>query len=175
MTATLSELLGRERPAAAALAVFALAAATLLGAWYFQYVLKLPPCPLCLEERLPYVVVIPLSMLMVIAALVRAPAKLLTVGFAAIIVAVLCGAALGTYHAGVEWHWWAGPTDCTGTLTDLKANGPLINQLNSFNVVRCDDTGWRFLGLSLAGYNALISLAMAAIAAIGLWAQKAAA
>jgi disulfide bond formation protein DsbB len=163
----------REEPAAAAaLAIFVLSAATMLGAYYFELALRMPPCPLCLEERLPYVVVIPLSLLMMIAALVRAPAKLLTVGFVVIIVAVLCGAALGAYHAGVEWHWWAGPTDCTGTLTDLKSNGPLINQLNSFNVVRCDEAAWRFLGLSLAGYNVVISLAMAAIAAVGLLAQR---
>ena len=58
-----------EPAAAAALAIFALSSATILGAYYFELVLKLPPCPLCLEERLPYVVVIPLSMLMVIAAL----------------------------------------------------------------------------------------------------------
>ena len=91
----------------------------LLGAWYFQYVLKLPPCPLCLEERLPYHVVIPLSLLMAIAALARAPHKLLATGFVVIIVTALCGAAIGTYHAGVEWHLWAGPTDCSGPLTDL--------------------------------------------------------
>ena len=120
-----------EPAAAAALAVFALGAATLAGAWYFQLVLKLAPCPLCLEERIAYHVVIPLSLLMAIAALVRAPHKLLTVGFVAIIVAVLCNAVLGTYHAGVEWHLWAGPTDCTGPLTDLNAGGSLLNQLHS--------------------------------------------
>ena len=67
-----------------------------------------------------------------------------------------CSAA---YHAGVEWHWWAGPTDCTGPLTDLRAGGSLLNQLQSIHVVRCDEAAWRFLGISLAGYNALISLA----------------
>jgi disulfide bond formation protein DsbB len=159
----------RGEPAAtAALAVFALSAATLIGVWYFQYVLKLPPCPLCLEERIPYHVVIPLSLLMAIAAIVHAPQKLVAVGFVVIIVAMLCGAALGTYHAGVEWKLWAGPTDCTGPLTDLKAGGPLLNQLQSINVVRCDEAAWRFLGISLAGYNVLISLALAAIAAYGL-------
>ena len=92
----------RGEPAAgAALAIFALSAATIVGAWYFEFVLRLPPCPLCLEERLPYHVVIPLSLLMAIAALARAPRTLLAVGFTAIIVATLCGAALGTYHAGV--------------------------------------------------------------------------
>jgi disulfide bond formation protein DsbB len=164
--------LSSEPAAAAALAVFALSAATLAGAWYFQLVVGLPPCPLCLEERIPYHIVIPLSLLMAIAALVRAPPKLLMVGFIAIVVAVACNAALGAYHAGVEWHWWAGPTDCTGPLTDLRAGGALLNQLQSIHVVRCDEAAWRFLGISLAGYNALISLVLAAIAAYGLAARK---
>jgi len=138
-------------------------------------VVKLPPCPLCLEQRIAYRVIIPLSLLMAIAALVRAPAKLLTVGFVAIIVAALCNAVLGTYHAGVEWHLWAGPTDCSGPLTDLTAGGSLIDQLHSVHVVRCDEAAWRFLGISLAGYNVLISLALAAIAACGLISRKPAA
>jgi disulfide bond formation protein DsbB len=163
----------RGEPAAvAAILIFALSTATILGAWYFEYVLKLPPCPLCLEERLPYHVVIPLSLLMAIAALVRAPAKLLTVGFAAIIVTVLCGAVLGTYHAGVEWHWWAGPTDCSGPITDFKAGGSILGQIQTINVVRCDQAAWRFLGISLAGYNVLISLALATIAGYGLLASR---
>ncbi len=163
----------RAEPAvAAALAVFVISLATLCGAWFFEYVVKLPPCPLCLEERIPYHVVIPLSLLMAIAALVRAPAKLLVVGFIAIIVAVLCNVVLGTYHAGVEWHLWAGPADCTGPLTDLSAGGPLLNQLQSVHVVRCDEAAWRLLGISLAGYNALISLALAALAGVGLLARK---
>jgi disulfide bond formation protein DsbB len=175
MKATWNEQLRREPAAAAAVAIFVLSAATILGAWYFQYVLKLPPCPLCLEERLPYHIVIPLSLLMAIAAFVRAPRALITVGFVAIVAAVLCGAALGAYHAGVEWRFWPGPTDCSGPLTDLTAKGPLINQLQSIHVVRCDEAAWRFLGISLAGYNVLISLALAAIAAFGLLARKPAA
>ncbi len=172
MKATWSERLRREPAAAAALAIFALGAATILGAWYFQYVLKLQPCPLCLEERLPYHIVIPLSLLMAIAAFVRAPRALIIVGFAAIMATALCGAALAAYHAGVEWRWWLGPTDCTGPMTDFLAKGPLLNQLQSVHVVRCDEAAWRFLGLSLAGYNVLISLALAAIAAFGLFARK---
>ena len=109
---------------------------------------------------------------MAIAALVRAPPKLLMVGFAVIIVAMACNVALGAYHAGVEWHWWAGPTDCTGPLTDLRSGGSLLNQLQSIHVVRCDEAAWRFLGISLAGYNALISLLLAAIAGFGLVARK---
>jgi disulfide bond formation protein DsbB len=163
----------RSDPAAvAALAIFGLSAATILGAWYFQYVLKLPPCPLCLEERIPYHVVVPLALLMAIAALAQAPQKLLAVGFVVIIAAVLCGAALGTYHAGVEWHFWAGPTDCSGPITDFKAGGSILGQLNSIHVVRCDEAAWRLFGISLAGYNVLISLVLAALAAYGLWAPR---
>jgi disulfide bond formation protein DsbB len=168
MKDTWIDRLRREPAAAAALAIFVLSAATLLGAWYFEFVLKLAPCPLCLQERLPYHVVIPLSLLTAIAALVRAPPKLVMVGFLAILAAALCGAALGTYHSGVEWRWWPGPTDCSGPITDFRAKGPLLEQLQSVHVVRCDEAAWRFLGLSLAGYNVLISFALAALAVCGL-------
>jgi disulfide bond formation protein DsbB len=172
MKSTWSDQLRREPAAAAALAIFLLSSATLLGAWYFEFVVKLSPCPLCLEERLPYHIVIPLSLLVAIAALVRAPRTLIAVGFIAMLAALLCGAALGTYHAGVEWHWWPGPADCSGPVTDFRAKGPLLDQLQSVQVVRCDEAAWRFLGLSLAGYNVLVSLALAAIAAFGLLARK---
>jgi disulfide bond formation protein DsbB len=163
----------RGEPAAmAAILIFALSTATILGAWYFEYVRKLPPCPLCLEERLPYHIVIPLALLMAIAAFVRAPQKLLTVGFVAIIVTVLCGAVLGTYHAGVEWHFWAGPTDCSGPINNLNTGGSILGQIQTINVVRCDEAAWRLLGISLAGYNVLISLVLAAIAGYGLLASR---
>ena len=157
-----------EPAAAAAIAIFVLSLATLAGAWFFEYVLKLAPCPLCLMQRIPYHVVISLSLLLAIAALVRAPRNLLLVGFAAIAIAAACNIVLGIYHAGVEWHWCAGPADCSGPLTDLRTGGSLLDQLQSVHVVRCDEAAWRFLGLSLAGYNVLISLALAIIAGFGL-------
>ncbi len=161
-----------EPAAAAAFAIFALSAATLAGAWYFELVLKLAPCPLCLEERIAYHVIIPLSLLMAIAALVRAPHKLLAVGLTAIIIAALCNAVLGTYHAGVEWQFWAGPTECSGPLTSLSNGGSLLSRLDNLHVVRCDEAAWRFLGISLAGYNVLISLLLAGIAGFGLVAPQ---
>ncbi len=150
-----------------AAAIFVVSAATLLGALFFQYVLKLPPCPLCLDERIAYHIVIPLSLLIAVAAGAGAPRTLLTAGFVVVLVTVLCGAALAAYHAGVEWHFWAGPTDCSGPLGDLKAGGSMLSQLQTINVVRCDEAAWRFLGISLAGYDALICLLMAALAAYG--------
>jgi disulfide bond formation protein DsbB len=177
MTSTLlrQSLLDRARAepaAAAATAIFLLSLGTLAGAWFFEYVLKIAPCPLCLMQRIPYHVIIPLSLLLAIAALVRAPRSLLLVGFAAIAIAAACNVVLGIYHAGVEWHWWAGPTDCSGPLTDLRTGGSLLDQLHAVHVVRCDEAAWRFLGLSLAGYNVLISLALAIIAGFGLAAAR---
>ena len=136
MKATWSERLRRDPTALAALAIFAISAATILGAWFFQYVLKLPPCPLCLEQRLPYHIVIPLSLLMAVAAIVQAPRALICGRPARDHGGrELCGAALGAYHAGVEWHFWPGPTDCSGPITDFTTQGPLLDQLQS--VHRC--------------------------------------
>src|ERR1700723_743820 len=87
----LDRLRGEPAPAGA-LAIFVGSTATIVGAWYFEFVLRLPPCPLCLEERLPYHVVIPLSLLMAIAALARGPRTLLVVGFLAIVAAMLVSA-----------------------------------------------------------------------------------
>jgi disulfide bond formation protein DsbB len=165
-----SAQLRRQPAVVAAFVVFAGSTATILGAWYFQYVLRYQPCPLCLEERLPYYVVIPLSLVLAIAAILRAPRPLIVVGFLAIIAVMLASAALGAYHAGVEWRWWPGPTDCSGPMTDFTTK-PLLDQLRNMRVVRCDEAAWRLLGLSLAGYNVLISLALAGIAALGLAAQ----
>jgi disulfide bond formation protein DsbB len=80
--------------------------------------------------------------------------------------AALGNAGLGAYHAGVEWGLWQGPTDCTGPMLDLSKGG-LLDNLDKVKVVPCDKVQWRFLGLSLAGYNVLISLLMAAIAGWG--------
>ena len=87
-------------------------------------------------------------------------------GLGAIAIAMLINTVLGVYHSGIEWRWWAGPTECSGPLNSIGSTGGLLQQLNTVRVVRCDEAPWRFLGLSLAGYNVLISLALAVIA---LW------
>jgi disulfide bond formation protein DsbB len=163
---------GAGPAAQAALAIFAISLATLLGAWFFQFVLGYPPCPLCLQQRIPYYIVIPLSLVLALAARGGVSPRLVGAGLFVILAAVVCGAALGTYHAGVEWHFWPGPTACTGSLNNLNSGGSILGQLKSINVVMCDQAAWRFLGISLAGYNVLISLAMAAIALYGLMARR---
>jgi disulfide bond formation protein DsbB len=153
---------------AAALAIAAVAAATLAGAWFFQLVLDIRPCPLCLEQRYAYYLAIPLGALVALAATRHAPRALLVSGLAILALAALGNAWLGAYHAGVEWHIFQGPTDCTGPVGNLGSAGNLLERLDTVKVIRCDEVQWRFLGLSLAGYNVLISLLMAAIAAWGV-------
>ena len=152
----------------AALAITGIAAATLAGAWFIQLALDIRPCPLCLEQRYAYYLMIPLAALTALAAVKDAPRTVLLAGLAILAAASLGNAVLATYHAGVEWHFWQGPTECTGPIGNLGSAGNLLERLDTVKVVRCDEVQWKFLGLSLAGYNVLISLLMAAIAAWGI-------
>ncbi|MEK9279419.1 MULTISPECIES: disulfide bond formation protein B [unclassified Bradyrhizobium] len=151
----------------ASLLVTMIAAVTIAGAWFFQLVLEILPCPLCLEQRYAYYLAIPLGALTAFAARRGAPRPLLLVGLAILALATLANAGLGGYHAGVEWGFWKGPTDCSGPVVSLGSATDLLSRLDTVKVVRCDEVQWRFLGISLAGYNVLISLLMAAIAAWG--------
>jgi disulfide bond formation protein DsbB len=153
--------------AAAATVVAVVGAAAILGAWFFQYALGLKPCPLCLEQRYPYYFAIPLAVMVLVGDHAGAKRKVLILALAAIALGMLWNAALGAYHSGVEWKPWASPQACSGALEGLGSAGGLIDKLQSISVVRCDEAAWRFLGLSLAGYNALISLALAVLAAWG--------
>ncbi|MCR6733121.1 MAG: disulfide bond formation protein B [Afipia sp.] len=152
--------------AAAGIAV--IAAATIAGAWFFQLVLDIRPCPLCLEQRYAYYLAIPLAALIAFGAAKGVSRRLLGAGLLILALALLANAGLGAYHAGVEWGFWQGPTDCTGPIVDFGNTGNLLDGLNKVKVIRCDEVQWKFLGLSLAGYNVLISLAMAALAAWGV-------
>ena len=149
----------------AAIAIAVVGAAALLGAWFFQYVIGLAPCPLCLEQRIAYYFAVPLASLVMLGISVGATPKVIQLAFFAIALGMLWNAGLGVYHSGVEWKWWPGPQECTGapsfgTVEDLQ------QKLKNAVLVRCDEAQWRFLGLSLAGYNVLISLGLSAVA---LW------
>src|SRR5712691_9394383 len=149
--------------AGAAIVIAIVGAAAILGAFFFQYVLGLQPCPLCLEQRIAYYVAIPLALVVAFAAWRGAPRTLLIAGLVLIALAMLVNAGLGVYHSGIEWKLWPGPADCSGPVTNLGRASDLMKQLQNVQIVRCDDAAWRFLGLSLAGYNVLISLALAGI------------
>lgn len=165
--------IAREQPiATAALVIAAVAAAAILGAFYFQYVLNYLPCPLCYQQRIPYYIVIPLGLAVAAGATLGAPRWLLVTGLALMAAALLWNAGLGTYHAGIEWKWWDGPKDCSGPVTNFGRAGGLMGQLQNINVVRCDEAPWRFLGLSLAGWNVPVSLGLAALAVWAIAANR---
>ncbi len=134
----------------------------LLGVLGFQYLGRLPPCELCLWQRWPHVAAMGAGLggpLLIRAGLLERGAARGVAALAAFLIVV--SGAIGVYHAGVEWHWWPGPQSCTGPAYHYTG-GPL--DLNA-PVVSCDMAAWRLFGLSLAGYNALISFAMAGAAA----------
>jgi disulfide bond formation protein DsbB len=165
--------MNRTHPAVlAAFLIAGVGAATILGAYYFQYVLGYAPCTLCLQQRIPYYVGIPLALVVAVAALREAPRPLVMTGLALLAVVMLIGAGVATYHAGIEWKLWPGPRDCTGTLTSFGSASSLLDQMRKTKIVPCDVAAWRFLGVSLAGYNTLVSLALAAVALWGIKAQK---
>ena len=162
-------LRGEVSPAVtSSLAILAVAAATIAGAWFFQLVLDIQPCPMCLEQRYAYYFAIPFAALVALAAGKGAPRGVLLTGLAILALVALGSAVFGAYHAGVEWGFWKGPTDCTGSGFDPGKAGSLLDNLDKVKVIRCDEVQFRFLGISLAGYNALISLLMVAIAGWGM-------
>ena len=157
MTRPLDRLL---RPRTAAGLILAAALATIAGALAFEHIFGLAPCPLCLRQRLPYYVAIPIAL-----ATAVLPGRLPRLGLAALGLVFLISAGLGIHHAGVEWGWWQGPSDCAGAPAATPGNmGDFLNQLQTARAVNCTEAAWRFFGLSLAGWNAAISLALAGVA-----------
>ncbi|GGH17867.1 dihydroneopterin aldolase [Cribrihabitans marinus] len=131
-------------------------AALLLGAWGFQYLGGLAPCKLCYWQRYPHAV----AALLGLAALALPGRALPLLGA----LAALATAGIGAFHAGVEQGWWSGPSTCSsGPVGGLSAE-ELMDQIMAAPLVRCDDIPWEMLGISMAGWNALISLGLA-----GLW------
>jgi disulfide bond formation protein DsbB len=133
------------------------------GALAIEHIGGLPPCPLCLDQRIAYYTAIPLGILAFALAsrqpsLAKAILVIMAIGF-------LINAGLGVYHSGIEWGWWPGPESCSGDIPPLASNPTdLLNSLSQTQVVRCDEAALRIFGISLAGYSALTSLLYAALA-----------
>lgn len=126
------------------------------GALFFQYVVGLPPCPLCIWQRWPHVA----AMLLGGAALavpLLAPAA---VPLAAL--ALLIGAGIAGYHVGVEQGLWESVTCGVPEFTGLSP-AQMLEALQRAPVVRCDEIPWALFGMSMAGWNGIISLALAAL------------
>ena len=157
-------------PRAAALDCLALALVTIAGAWIFQMA-GYAPCELCLLQRWPYYIGVPLAALAVLATRLS-PGRLATLCFGLLALLFLGSAIFGAYHAGVEWGFWPGPTGCTGAIRPNGNVGDLLKQIENTRIVRCDEVAIRIFGLSLAGWNAIVSLVIAAVAWGGMQASR---
>lgn len=145
---------------------FVLGLATILGAWGSQLIGGLTPCELCLEQRLAYYYGLPL-LLAVLLLWNRLPITVWYVAMAIVTAIFAWSVYMGGYHAGVEWGFWPGPTACTGVgeAMDFDALS------NMTPVIGCDVVQFRLFGISLAGYNALVSLAIVALLITAIRAQ----
>lgn len=136
-------------------AAFMIGLFTIIAALMFEHLGGFVPCELCLAQRLPYYIGLPL-LAAIIGMWSKIPKPLritATLGVAAIFI---WSTYLGGFHAGVEWGFWPGPTACTGTGEGVNFSD--LNNINETKVVPCDEPQIRFFGLSFAGLNAIISL-----------------
>lgn len=134
--------------------------ALLLGAFAFQYLGGLAPCQLCIWQRWPHAAAIVISL----------PALLLAKGTIGRILpllgalAALASAAIGAFHVGVEQGWWEGLASCTaGSISGLSTADLLNPDVNVGAVIRCDEIAWSMFGLSMAGWNVVLSALLAMI------------
>ncbi len=152
-------------PFGIALAILAIAFASIAGAFVFE-ALGYAPCELCLKERIPYYAAIPFAGLAVLFA-ARGSKTFLRAAFVTLALIFAASAIFGAYHAGIEWGFWPGPKECTGLLDRAASVSDFLKQLESVKVVRCDAPALLILGLSLAGWNAVVSAGLAALAIVG--------
>ena len=149
----------------ATLLAFALGLVAILGAWGSQLFAGLVPCELCLEQRIAYYWGLP-----VIAAILllwnRLPLTVWYVAMAAAAAIFAWGTYMGAFHAGVEWGFWPGPTACTGLGNPDLSFDDLGGEIDA--VIPCDVVQFRFLGISFAGYNALVSAAIVGLLLIAI-------
>lgn len=133
----------------------------LAGAYVSQYGFGLYPCEMCWWQRWPHFAAVPLALLSFVAR-----PKPLWIGLAAL--AILASGLIGVFHAGVEYGWWQGITGCTNPIDNSA--GDALAAIMDAPLIRCDAPQWTFAGISLAGFNAIISV-LSAVAILALLAK----
>ena len=151
--------------------LFAAAALVILTALASQYIGGLQPCPLCLDQRLPYYLGVP-----ILALIYFSPTSYTKYGLLLIGALFAYGAGFGFYHAGIEYGLWAGPTTCSQASVSVPMTiDALKSALSSQAIIRCDAAAFTLFGISLAGYNFIASLGLSLIALSGsyrFWGTK---
>jgi len=159
--------MGLRSFAAARWIALILPAALLAGAWGSQLFGGLVPCEMCHWQRWPhYAAVVIAALAFVVPGIGNRRAL---VWLAALAIAI--SGAIGVYHAGTEYHWWAGMTACTSEIASGGSTDDMLKAIMAAPIVRCDQPQWTLAGISLAGFNAILSLGGALVIA-GLMLRK---
>jgi disulfide bond formation protein DsbB len=145
---------------------FLIPAGLLAGAYGSQYIGGLYPCEMCWWQRYPHLVAVPLALL---GFFVGNPGiKRVIVALAAL--AIITSGLIGGYHAGVEYKWWEGLSTCSTVPTGSGED--VLKQIMNAPLIRCDSAPWDLFGISLAGFNFLIST-LGGLAILGwIWRDK---
>lgn len=130
-------------------------AAVLLGAYAFQHLGGMAPCKLCVWQRWPHGTAILVGLVILSIGEVR-------LAWAGAL-ATLSTALIGAYHVGVEQGWWEGPSSCSSSGVSGVSAEELLEQILAAPLVRCDDIAWQMAGISMAGWNTILSLVLMAI------------
>ena len=138
-----------------------LPAALLAGAWGSQLFGGLVPCEMCHWQRWPHYAALVLAALAFVAP--GSGNRRALVWLAALGIAI--SGAIGVYHAGTEYHWWAGMTACTSEISAGGSTDDMLKAIMAAPIVRCDQPQWTLGGISLAGFNAIFSLGGALVIA----------
>ena len=127
---------------------------TLVSAYTAQYIFGMEPCILCLYQRIPFAIAAALALVGVIRPNIASIIMIILVGVFAF------EAGLAFYHVGVEQHWWASATGCTG---GEISSSPLemLKNIQKAKVKPCDEVDWTFIGISMATWNVLFSILLA--------------
>lgn len=158
-----------DRSRLLAVAAFVLAFLAIAGAWASQLFMGLVPCELCLEQRMAYYFGLPI-LLVALLLWSRVPRSVWLALMLAAAAVFVWGTYMGGYHAGVEYGFWPGPTACTGL--GVEVNFSDLTHIDDAKVIPCDKVQFRFLGITLAGYNTLVSLATVLLIATAALVRK---
>jgi disulfide bond formation protein DsbB len=158
-----------DRPRLLATVSFVLGLATIAGAWGSQLIGGLVPCELCLEQRLAYYWGLPVLALILIL-WNRLPRPVWFIAMAIALLIFVWSTYMGGHHAGVEWGFWPGPTACSGTGVSVSFQD--LSNINATRVVPCDAIQFELFGITLAGFNALISAAIVVMLGAAMWLKR---
>jgi disulfide bond formation protein DsbB len=157
------------RPQTLTALFLAVAMAAVVGtALGFEHIAGYIPCKLCLEQRTPYYIGVPLMALAALSSTLHWPAWMTRGLLLAGGLLMAWSLYMGVHHSGVEWGWWAGPADCgVVEAPPSTGGGGILDAIDTVIPPSCDKAALRVLGLSFAGWNALASLGLMFVALRG--------